>query len=81
MAWRARRGVVKHTALLEQLAQAERYCAQGAEHVERQAQLIAVLDGAGRDTADARRLLAEFQGWHGRQLAERERLEGLLADL
>lgn len=54
---------------------------QGAEHVERQTQLIAVLEGAGRDTADARRLLAEFQGWHVRQIAERKWLEELLAGL
>jgi hypothetical protein len=69
------------TVLLGRLAQSERYVEQGSESVERQRRLLAVLDRAGRDGTEARRLLAEFQEWHAMHVAERERLRKLVVDL
>ena len=43
------------------VAQAERHVAEGAEHINKQRQLIAKLEADGHDTKTARTLLAEFE--------------------
>lgn len=39
--------------ILKRLAQAERYCEQGADHVDGQARLVATLERAGREPTES----------------------------
>lgn len=62
------------TTLLEHLEWAERYVAEGIIHIRRQQLLIAALESAGKDAAQARRILAVLERAQVDHVAARERL-------
>lgn len=62
------------TTLLEHLEWAERYVAEGLIHIRRQKLLIAALEGDGKDTAQARRILEVLEKSQLDHVAARERL-------
>lgn len=66
--------------LLEHLADAERRCALGARHVERQTLFVTRLQGNGQDASWSNRVLDNFRRAQARVVIERDRLLALLAD-
>jgi hypothetical protein len=66
-------------ALLEQhLAIAQRHVVQGESIIARQRQILVDLERGGHDTAEARRLLAQFLELQALHVADRDRLRGEL---
>ena len=65
----------------QHLAQAEGHVSEGAAIVERQRDLIARLESKGIDTADACRLLSQFEEVQALHVADRDRLRRELASL
>lgn len=66
--------------LLEHLAQAERHVRQGAEHIRRQREIIAELEGHGHDSTAAKKLLTQFEEMQALHIADRDRLKSELAE-
>ena len=62
------------TTLLEHLEWAERYVTEGMIHIRRQKMLVAALEGTGKDTAQARRILAVLERAQLDHVAARDRL-------
>ena len=62
------------TTLLEHLEWAERYVTEGLIHIRRQKMLIAALDGTGKDSAQARRILDVLEKAQLDHEAARDRL-------
>jgi hypothetical protein len=60
--------------LQQHLFQAEEHVALGERHIERQHELIAELEREGHDTANAKDLLATFEGLQEMHVADRDRL-------
>jgi len=65
--------------LQKHLAQAEEHVALGEHHVSRQREVVAELERAGHDTAEARRLLAHFEQMQKMHLADRDRIRHEMA--
>ena len=70
---------IPRNLLLEHLDQARRHVAEGAEHVVRQRELVARMERDGHDTAEARRLLGQFEEMQALHVADRDRIEDELA--
>jgi hypothetical protein len=64
--------------LYDHLAQAERHVKQGLAIIARQREIIVALERDGHDTADALRLLADFEGIQQMHVADRDRLRSEL---
>jgi Fe2+ or Zn2+ uptake regulation protein len=60
--------------LLERLEQADRRVTLGERHVERQREIIAELERNGRDSTQARELLAVFLATQATHVSWRDRL-------
>jgi len=60
--------------LLSHLEEAERHVAQGQRHIADQEARIAELDRDGHDTAEARKLLANFHASQSLHVEHRDRL-------
>lgn len=56
------------------LAQAEDHVVRDIEHVARQKETVAELEGRGQDASAARELLADLQQTQAAQVAHRDRL-------
>ena len=67
--------------LMESLASAIRHVEDGQELIRRQRDRIYALGKAGRNTGLAELVLARLDASQSRRVADRERLEGLLAAL
>lgn len=63
------------------LQQAEEHVALGRKHIARQLEIVAQLEGSGRDASMARALLATFQSTQETHEADRNRLKQELAAL
>jgi hypothetical protein len=66
-------------SLWPQLADAERRIAEAARYIAEQAALVGQLERDGRDTTDARRLLASFEKMQADLMEVRNRIERELA--
>jgi len=62
------------TTLLEHLEWAERYVTEGLIHIRRQKMLVAALEGVGRDSTQARRILYVLERAQLDHVASRDRL-------
>ncbi len=62
------------TTLLEHLEWAERYVTEGLIHIRRQKLLIAALEGTGKDTTQACRILDVLEKSQVDHMAARDRL-------
>ncbi|MBB5761532.1 hypothetical protein ABEV34_22305 [Methylorubrum rhodesianum] len=62
------------TVLLELLALAERHVVQGERHLNRQREIVAETEAAGRDGALAREVLRTFEATQATCVADRDRL-------
>ena len=62
------------TTLLEHLEWAERYVTEGLIHIRRQKLLIAALEGTGKETSQARRILNVLEQAQLDHVAARDRL-------
>jgi hypothetical protein len=62
------------TTLLEHLEWAERYVTEGQIHIRRQKLLIATLEGTGKETSQARRILNVLEKAQLDHVAARDRL-------
>lgn len=67
--------------IMENLASAIRHVEDGQELIRRQRDRIYALGKAGRNTALAELVLARLEASQSQRVADRERLEGLLAAL
>jgi hypothetical protein len=65
----------------EHLAQAERHVALGEHHIALQRERVAKLGRDGHDFTQASVLLTNFEELQAIYVADRDRLEGKLADL
>ena len=65
--------------LLEHLEQARRHVAEGERHILRQRELVAEMERDGHGTAEARRLLEQFEEMQTLHVADRDRIENELA--
>ncbi|HWN06090.1 MAG TPA: hypothetical protein VNO53_02920 [Steroidobacteraceae bacterium] len=74
-------GAVDRIHLTEQLASVIRQVEDGRELVRRQRDRIYTLGKAGRDTALAELVLARLEASQTLRVADRQRLQGLLAAL
>jgi hypothetical protein len=72
---------MKRSALLDRLAQARRHVAMGEENIARLHEIIARLERGGHDSCLAKQLIARFKEIQQLHIAERDRLEGELAQL
>ncbi len=70
-----------HIALLKRLARARRHIAMGEENIARLQDIIGRLERGGHDSSVANELLARFERLQELQVADRDRLERLLAQL
>jgi hypothetical protein len=67
--------------LTRQLDEAEKQVAQSVQLVAEQWNLVARLEGEGKDTATPRRLLALLEESRDLHMAERDRLQRLLGEM
>jgi hypothetical protein len=67
--------------VLNYLEAAERHVAEGEALVTRQRNLLEDLRGQGRDLGSARDLLGRLEQAQAQQIADRDRLRALLAEL
>ena len=75
------KGVVDRIDLTERLASAFRHVDEGQELIGRQRDRIYALGRAGVDVALARLVLARLEAWQTMRVADRQRLEDMLAAL
>ncbi len=66
--------------LMDHLAQCRRHVAMGEQHIDSQRELVSKIERDGRDSTEARRLLATFEELQDLHIADRDRLEKELAD-
>jgi Spy/CpxP family protein refolding chaperone len=64
-----------HAKIERYLSEAVAHVALGERMIERQRKLIATLESDGRDSAQARELLARFEEAQAKHLAERDRIQ------
>ena len=64
----------------DHLALARQHVALGERHISRQREIVAQLNGSGRDNCDARTLLRLFEDCQKLHVAGRDRLELMLAE-
>jgi hypothetical protein len=67
--------------ILDHLAIVRRHVAKGEQIVARQREIIARLESAGCDVSDAKRLLLQFEELQSLHVADRDRLEKVLAEI
>ena len=67
------------TSLRQHLALTEKHVSMGEEHLARQKELIAELEGNGHDSTQARHLLRLFERSQELHVADRNRLRDELA--
>jgi hypothetical protein len=73
------KGPVDRILLMERLASAVRHVDEGQELIQRQRNRIYSLGKAGVGTSLAGLVLARLEAWQTLQVADRQRLEDLLA--
>jgi len=80
-AWMQAEGPEERVLLMEDLASAIRHVEDGQELIRRQRDRIYALGKAGRNTALAEQVLARLEASQILRVADRERVEDLLAAL
>ena len=66
--------------ILDHLAMVLRHVDQGARHIVQQRDLITRFERAGIDSAEAQRLLAQFEHSQSQHIEHRNRLQAMLAN-